>query len=138
MRTVIVDTGPLVALFDRRDQWHPWVVETVGTIPVPMLTCEAVVTEASHLLRRAFGSTDALYEALERGAISIRFSLGDELASVRRLMKRYGNVPMSLADACLVRMSELVVSSAMFTLDRDFGSYRRNGRQSIPLIAPFA
>jgi predicted nucleic acid-binding protein len=116
----------------------PWAVEAIGTIPAPLITCEAVITESSHLLRRAFGSADALLEAVDRHAISIQFSLNDELSSVRRLMKRYSSLPMSLADACLVRMSELVVDSAMFTLDRDFSTYRRNGRQAIPILAPFA
>jgi predicted nucleic acid-binding protein len=137
-KAVIVDTGPLVALFDRRDQWHPWVIETVGTIPAPMFTCEAVLTEACYLLRHAFGSADALLEALDRRAISLRFTLEDELPNVRHLLKRYSNVPMSLADACLVRMSEIIANGEIFTLDRDFGTYRKNGRQAIAVIAPFA
>ena len=110
----------------------------MGAIPIPLITCEAVITEASYLLGRAFGSADALFEAIGRRAVSIQFTLSEELTSVRRLMKRYGNLPMSLADGCLVRMSELFSDSAIFTLDRDFSSYRRHGRQHIPLIAPFA
>ena len=137
-RMVLVDTGPLVALFNRRDQWHRWTIEAMGAIPIPLVTCEAVITEASYLLGRAFGSADALFEAIGRGAVSIQFTLGEEITSVRRLMKRYHNLPMSLADACLVRMSELFSDSAIFTLDRDFSAYRRHGRQHIPLIAPFA
>ena len=107
----------------------------MGAIPIPLITCEAVITEASYLLGRAFGSADALFEAIGRRAVSIQFTLSEELTSVRRLMKRYVNLPMSLADACLVRMSELFSDSAMFTLDRAFSAYRRHGRQHIPLIA---
>ena len=137
-RVVLVDTGPLVALFNSRDQWHRWTIEAMGAIPIPLITCEAVITEASYLLGRAFGSADALFEAIGRRAVSIQFALAEDLTSVRRLMKRHGNLPMSLADACLVRMSELFSDSAVFTLDRDFSAYRRHGRQHIPLIAPFA
>jgi predicted nucleic acid-binding protein len=87
---------------------------------------------------RSFGTADALLETIDRHAVSIQFSLSNEVSSVRRLMKRYGNLPMSLADACLVRMTEIFADSTTFTLDRDFSAYRRNGRRSIPLIAPFA
>jgi hypothetical protein len=73
---------------------------------------------------------------IERGVIQLRFELRGEFAAVANLMRRYSNVPMSLADACLVRMSELVEDGTVITLDGHFRVYRRHGRKSIPLLIP--
>ena len=73
---------------------------------------------------------------LERGVLRLAFDLSDNVRQVRALMKRYGNVPMSLADTCLARMSELVTGSTVLTLDGDFRIYRRHRRQKIPLLMP--
>ncbi len=133
---VIVDTGPLVAFLNRRDNWHDWAVERLGEIHAPLLTCEAVLSEVAFLLRQDSRGSDALLELLERGLLTCPFHVDEAVEHVRRLMKRYRNVPMSLADACLVRMTEERTGATVLTLDRDFRVYRRLGRQVIPLIAP--
>jgi predicted nucleic acid-binding protein len=102
----------------------------------PLISCEAALAEASHLIRRAGGALDFIFEAMRRGRLSCPFRLDDEAEAVRRLLSRYHAVPVSLTDACLVRMAELYDSSPILTLDRDFSIYRKNGRQVIPLIAP--
>ena len=81
-------------------------------------------------------ANDSLLQMLDSGLLVIRFQLFSEHKQIRRLMSKYSNVPVSLADACLVRMSEQIEDPLVFTLDRDFGIYRRNGRQMIPLITP--
>jgi predicted nucleic acid-binding protein len=103
-----------------------------------MRTCEAVLSEAWYLLRLTRRGQTALLEFVERGVVSVDFALSSELAAVRRLVTRYRDRPMSLADACLVRMAELFDEAGVLTLDADFAIYRKNGRQVIPLIAPFA
>lgn len=133
---VIADTGPVVALLDKRDTWHQWAVETFEQLRPPLLTCESVVTEATFLLRDLAGGADAVMELIDRGFLDLSFTLSDDLAEVRGLMRRYADVPMSLTDACLVRMSERVAMSSVVTLDSGFRIYRRRGRQVIPLIAP--
>ncbi|MDQ3031510.1 MAG: PIN domain-containing protein [Myxococcota bacterium] len=134
--SVLLDTGPLVALLDRRDAFHGWAASELTTIEGRMLTCEAVVAEACHIVRRLPGGPESVLALVERAAI-ISFRLESELPAVTRLVKRYASVPMSLADACLVRMSELTPGATVLTLDSDFRVYRRNGRQAIPLrIAP--
>lgn len=135
-RGVIVDTGPLVAYLNKRDTWHDWAVAQLATVAPPLETCEAVFSEATFLLRADPRGSDALLELLERDLLSCAFQLDDAVEHVRRLMKRYQNVPMSLADACLVRMTEERRASVVLTLDRDFRHYRRLGRQVIPLISP--
>mgnify|MGYP003449622730 FL=1 len=101
-----------------------------------MTTCEAVLSEACFLLHRINGGQDAVLELVARGIVTVTFSLAAELAAVRKLMARYASIPMSLADACLVRMSELDPRATVITLDSDFKIYRRNRRQTIPVLLP--
>ena len=135
---ILVDTGPLVALFDKRDKYHAWTVAALGATVGPLTTCEAVLTEVCFLLKQQFGGAEEVFELLDRGLLQLRFDLGAEHERVAQLMKRYGDLPMSLADACLVRMAETIPASRVMTLDTDFTVYRRHGRQVIPLLAPFA
>ena len=136
MKRVIVDTGPLVALLNGNDSQHEWARVVLDRIEPPLVTCEAVVSEACFLLHRIHGGQDAVMELLARDVVAIDFSLRAEHDAVRKLMARYKSVPMSLADACLVRMSELDDKATVLTLDSDFGIYRRNRRQAIPTIRP--
>ena len=136
METVIVDAGPLVAYVCQDDQDHPWTKEQFRHFQSPLLTCDAVVSEALFVLGRLQGDVQPLLELLERGIIIPSFNLSSQLKPVCELIRRYRNVPMSLADACLVRMTELQPSARVFTLDRDFTLYRKNRRQAIPLIFP--
>jgi predicted nucleic acid-binding protein len=128
----LVDTGPLVALLNRRDRFHLWVKEALKALARPLLTCEPVLTEAAHLT----GGPATLLAMLGEGSLKLGIDLQAQSDSIRRLVERYGP-RMSLADACLVRMSEMIPQSRVFTLDRvDFSIYRRNGRDVIPLVAP--
>ncbi len=134
---VIVDTGPLVAYFNRRDKHHDWVVERWATLFDPVLTCEAVISEAAFLLREDGLDTEKLWSALERGVAQVQFDFAAHQRELLRLLRKYQDQPMSVADACLVRLSELTDRSVIFTTDEDFRIYRRHGRGLIPLIAPF-
>lgn len=133
---ILLDTGCLVAVLYARDQFHKWAVEKISTMPAPLLTCEAVVAESCFLTQRMLGSSKAVYDFIETGAVKIDFSLADEFEAVKDLSLKYQNVPMSLADACLVRMSEIYENSTVFTPDSDFIIYRKNGNQIIPTIMP--
>ena len=138
MTRVVIDTGPLVALLNRRDSHHRWVREVFDTVEPPLVTCEAVVSEACFLLSPLAGGQDAVLELLVKDVLRIDFNMRAELDSLRSLMRKFANVPMSLADACLVRMSELDPHTVIVTLDTDFRVYRRNRRQVIPTIMPAA
>lgn len=135
-RTVIVDAGPLVAYLDRSDQHHAWAAEQMRSFTEPLWTCEAVLSEAAYLLRRGRVDGDLLMAMMERGVLLLPLDLEKEAAAVRKLMHRYADVPMSLADACLVRLSEVKASVQVFTTDSDFSIYRRLGRKPIPRIFP--
>jgi hypothetical protein len=126
-----------VAWFNRAERHHEWAAIQFSRLKPPLLTCEAVLTEACFLLRAGRIDPAVALESVRRGAIRLGFSLLDEIEPVSRLMRRYANVGASLADVCLVRMSELYSDCKVLTLDRDFLIYRRDGRRVIPLIAPF-
>ncbi len=136
MTRLLVDTGPLIALLNRRDRHHVWVREVLDTLEPPVFTCEAVVSEACFLLSRIAGGQDALFALLAGKVIAIDFQLANEIVAVRNLMQKFASVPMACADACLVRMSELDSSSVILTLDSDFRIYRRNRRHVVPTIMP--
>lgn len=133
---VLLDTGPLVAFLNRRDSHHPWAKQQINRLTPPLLTCEPVITEACFLAYRSLGSSDQVFEFIQGGGAQITFNLAAELDVVRSLMARYANVPMSLADACLVRMSEIYQDSLVLTTDSDFTIYRRNKNQPIPTLMP--
>ncbi len=134
---IIADTGPLVAFLNRRDTHHEWVADVTRSLEGPFYTNEAVVTECCFLLGRTHDGVDRLLTMIQRGSLRIELTLNGEVARVRRLMKKYVNLPMSLAAACVVRMTEISTDSKVLTLDEDFAIYRKLGRQIIPLIAPF-
>lgn len=134
--SVIVDTGPLVALLNRRDRYHDWAAEQWSRVVPPLMTCEAVIAEACYLVRGFAGGQTTVLRLIERGAVDTSFRLMDETSTVSRLLTKYRDVPMSLADGCLVRMAEQHAGSSVLTMDSDFAVYRKNGRQLIPLVIP--
>lgn len=132
----MVDAGPIVALLQEGDERHAWARQAVASIRRPLYTCEPVITEAAHLMRRKPGGRDAVLELITKGIVVLAFHMEAELDALRTLVVRYASVPMSLADACLVRMSEITPDSAILTFDTDFRVYRRGGRQPIPVMMP--
>lgn len=135
MTRLAVDTGPLVALLDRRDRYHAWAVAALADA-APLWTCDAVLSEAFFLLQGTPG-TDALGKLIERGVFEALYTSGDDMLRIVALMRKFKDVPMSFADACLVRMTELEADTRVVTLDRDFLIYRRHARQAVPILAPF-
>jgi predicted nucleic acid-binding protein len=136
MARVILDTGPLYAMLDRREKHHSWALDQLCRFDSSLFTCDAVLTEAFFLLENARASRQLGTFLLEERIIST-FDTQANIARVLDLMDTYRNVPMSFADACLVCMAEDNPGSPVFTLNRDFTIYRQQRRRLIPLIAPF-
>lgn len=132
----LIDTGPIVALLNRRDRHHKWARNILDTIEPPVFTCEAVVSESCFLLSRLPSGQDTMLALLASGVVKIDFQMPAEIDSLRGLMRKFASVPMSLTDACLVRMTEIERESTIVTLDSDFRVYRRNLRHVIPTIMP--
>ena len=135
-KDVILDTGPLVALLNRRDRHHRWAKDQWAEIAPPLLTCESILAEACFLVQPFAGGHMAVLEMVRRNVLDLSFRLAEETAAVSRLLKKYQDVPMSLAEGCLVRMAEQHPESVVFTLDNDFKLYRKYRRQRIPTLSP--
>ncbi len=136
MTSVMIDTGPLVAFLNRRERHHSWVKGVLDTVEPPIFTCEPVLSESCFLLQDIKGGQEAILALISRGLLRSDFRVAAEANSLRALMKKFSDVPMSLADACLVRMTELDQHGVVLTLDSDFRIYRRNQRQVVPTISP--
>jgi predicted nucleic acid-binding protein len=133
-QSVIFDSSALVALLDARDQNHRWTRSSFVGLPLPWVTCEAVIVEAFFLLGQP--QSVHLLRLLRDGRLRVVYGIRDEGKPVFDLMSKYGDVPMSLADACLVRMTETLPDPILITTDSDFKIYRRHSRQIVPCLMP--
>lgn len=134
---LLLDTGPWVALLCRDDAHHSWAREQFASHPGSFLTCEPVVAETCFsLASHGFDPARAL-AFIERGVVKVALPLGEHIGPVRALFERYENESTSLADACLIRLSELFDPCRVLTLDRDFWVYRRHGRKVVPTLSPW-
>ena len=132
--SVLVDAGFLVALLSRRDTNHRWAAAQAPRLPPPWRSCDAALSEAFHLLGAR--GAPGLAALLRRRAVVSAFRLGEEVEEVLTLMRKYADLPMSLADACLVRMTEALTDPVLLTTDTDFRVYRRHSRQTVPCVLP--
>src|ERR1051325_9308881 len=136
MVKTLVDAGPIIALWNRRDRYHAWSVETFGTLRPPLFTTEPVITEASYFILQSGKSARPLLDQIASGLFQIPLLLAEQTSSLASLMEKYSG-RMDLADATLVRLSELLEDSQVLTTDHEaFSVYRRHGRQVIPLLMP--
>ena len=137
--TVVVDTGPIVALLDADEDRHDWARARFEELRAPLLTCEAVLAEASFLVRRAGADPSLPARLVRRGVLEVAGLFDesdDDTDALIRLMRRYADVPMSFADACLVRIVERTPNGSVMTIDSGFRSYRQARRRTIPLLIP--
>jgi predicted nucleic acid-binding protein len=129
----ILDAGPLIAALNAQDEHHRWACETLERLGPPFYSCAEAMAEAAAMT----GQPAAIVEMIHAQEIILPFALADQTSAVLALLKKYRDREMDLADACIVRMTELVRDSQVVTVDRaDFSVYRRNGRESIPVIVP--
>jgi len=129
----ILDAGPLIAALNRQDEYHAWACEIIESLGPPFYTCAEAMAEAAAMT----GQPIAIVEMIQSKEIVLAFQLAEQTASVVSLLRKYQDRDMDLADACIVRMSEMIRDCRVVTLDRvDFSVYRRNGRDLIPLVVP--
>ncbi|MSU47532.1 MAG: PIN domain-containing protein [Opitutus sp.] len=136
MKTWIVDAGPIVALLSPSERQNEWAAEHARSAPPTVLTCDAAISEACFLLKRDGQEAERVFDLIDSGFLRSEFDLHVEYRAVCDLMRRHRDLPMSFADACLVRLAEKHPGAVIWTLDRDFHAYRQHGRQTIPLITP--
>ena len=129
----IADSGLLIAFLDRKDRHHEWAAGIFERAEPPFHTAEPILTEVAAVV----GTPDDVLRMLELGDLVISLDLQEEAAAVRALAAKYKDRPMDLADACCVRLAELLSGSVVYTVDRgDFSTYRKHGRQAVPCIFP--
>lgn len=134
MKATLLDTGVIVALLDRDERFHLQCVEVVSDVVGPLLTCEAVVAEACHLLRRIHGAPEAVIKNIANGVFQTPVRLVDRATPIEKLLKKYRDVPMDLADACLVDLADQLNTGQILTLDSDFEIYRWRSRRKFELL----
>lgn len=137
MTPVLLDAGPIVALLDKSDQNHERCSSLLGDLESPLVTCEAVLAETCHLLRRVANGSDWVLKNIEQEVFLVPFQLPSRAAQVRNLMKKYSDQGMSLADACLVDMATELQTGRILTLDSDFKVYRWGRNRSFELLVNF-
>ncbi|WP_367874195.1 type II toxin-antitoxin system VapC family toxin [Luteolibacter sp. Populi] len=133
-QSVIVDASFLVALWRKKDGNHEWAIREARLHPPPWIICESALSEADHLLSPE--GCASLRTACRRGAIAVVGIEDKGFVPVLDLLEKYSDVPMSIADACLVRLTETLANALLLTTDSDFKVYRRHGRKVIPLRIP--
>ena len=133
IKTVIADTSAIVGFLSETDQWYKSAYPYFERFSRPVLTCEAVITECCFLMQNSLNGEKQVLQLIATDTMRIDFSIAVEVERLGALMEKYKSVPMSLADACLVRMSE-IFNAPIFTFDSDFRIYRRNGREQIPIL----
>lgn len=136
MKPVLLDSGVVVALLQRESVRHAECAWTVSSLQRPIVTCEAVITEACHLLRRYPGAAEAVMTNLEHGEFEIPFALSQAITEVRAIMRKYRDVPAGFADACLIHMADELDTGDILTLDSDFLTYRWHKNRPFELLIP--
>lgn len=137
MKPFLLDTGVIVALLDRSEQFHEACSQTIREIEGPLITCEAVIAESCYLLRNLRGAAEAVVDNVAAGVFQIPFQLSSEAASVKQVLRKYQDRKIDFADACLIRLADEFGSADILTLDRDFAVYRW-GRNKAFRILPRA
>jgi predicted nucleic acid-binding protein len=131
--TKIADSGLIIAALDKADSYHGWAAKVLETEPPPWRVCEAVLAE----ICASIGTAEPVLQMLQLGDLEIDFSLEENAPEVLSLVRKYRDQHMDLADACVVRMTELREDSIVYTVDKtDFAVYRRNSRQRVPCVFP--
>jgi uncharacterized protein len=135
-RDALLDTGPLVALLDRGESMHQWARERFQEMAAPLITCEAVLSEAVFLLKCHPSAIDWMRTWIDEKILTVESLKKVGLVRAFSLIYQYRNLPMSLADACLVVMIEQGIGKRVLTLDEHFRAYRHSGRRRVPVIMP--
>ncbi len=129
MKKILIDSGPLIALFDRNDKYHHASVQFIKTNNCELITTLASVTETLHLLDFNRNAQIDFLSWLEVGAVSVEEITLNDFSRIKELTIKYSDLPMDFADACLVFLGDKLNINNIATIDRDFDVYRLKGKQ---------
>ena len=134
MKKILIDSGPLIALFDASDKYHHEAVNFVKTNKLPLITTLASITETLHLLDFNRNAQIDFLEWVHRGAVEIYNIENSDFNRLKALTEKYRDLPMDFADSCLVYLAEKLNLNTIATIDRDFTIYRIQGRRKFKII----
>ena len=134
MKKILIDSGPLIALFDSSDKHHQKSVEFIKSNKFTLITAIASVTETLHLLNFNRNAQLDFLEWVNRGAVEICNIEQSDFERLKELTEKYRDLPMDFADSCLVLLAEKFGITSIATIDRDFSIYRINGKKSFKTI----
>ena len=134
MKKILIDSGPLIALFDASDKYHQKTVNFIRTNKYPLLTTIASITETLHLLDFNRNAQIDFLEWVEKGALDICNIERDDFKRLKDLTIKYRDLPMDFADSCLVYLAEKLGLDTIATIDRDFSIYRIQGKRKFKII----
>jgi predicted nucleic acid-binding protein len=129
MKKILIDSGPLIALFDASDKYHDKAVNFVRTNKYPLVTTIASITETLHLLDFNRNAQIDFLEWIHKGAVEIQNIENSDFGRLKELTVKYRDLPMDFADSCLVYLAEKLSLNTIATIDRDFTIYRIKGRK---------
>ena len=134
MKKILIDSGPLIALFDASDKYHHEAVNFIKTNKYPLVTTLASITEALHLLDFNRNAQLDFLGWVHRGAVEIHNIENNDFKRLKELTEKYRDLPMDFADSCLVYIAEKLKLNTIATIDRDFSIYRIQGRRKFQII----
>ncbi len=134
MKKILIDSGPLIALFDSSDKYHHEAVNFIKINKYPLVTTLASITETLHLLDFNRNAQIDFLEWIYRGAVEIYNIENNDFKRLRALTEKYRDLPMDFADSCLVYLAEKLNLNTIATIDRDFTIYRIQGRRKFKII----
>ena len=134
MKKILIDSGPLIALFDASDKYHHEAVNFIKTNKCPLVTTLASITEALHLLDFNRNAQIDFLGWVHRGAVEIHNIENNDFKRLKELTEKYRDLPMDFADSCLVYIAEKLKLNTIATIDRDFSIYRIQGRRKFQII----
>ena len=136
MTPVLADSSFFVALFNQREQGHRRCRSAYEALDGPLITTEACITEALHLLDHAEAAVEAILKNVQQGALEVPFRLCDCVSEVAHLMSKYADTPCDFADACLIHLADQVGTGDILTLDSDFKHYRWRRNKRFGMLIP--
>ncbi|MBV8844498.1 MAG: PIN domain-containing protein [Bryobacterales bacterium] len=136
MKPVLLDAGVIVAVLDNSDQWHHVCVQAIEEVAGTLITCEAVIAESCHLLRRIHGATAKILENVAMGVFQIPFQLSRDSRAIQRVLQKYRDRHVDLADACLIHLADEFKTGDILTTDSDFDIYRWGSNKPFRRLIP--
>jgi uncharacterized protein len=134
MKKILIDSGPLIALFDSSDKYHLKVIEFIKQNQFPLVTTIASITEVLHLLDFNRNAQIDFLEWVSRGGIEVHNIENSDFQRLKELTEKYNDLPMDFADSCLVFLAEKLSINTIATIDRDFSIYRIKGKKKFKTI----